>query len=667
MNPTAKTTVILAIIALSDVPSRSRAQAPAALDPTFTNIAAMAMDPQGNLVVADERNTGESFIIRLNPATGEWMELGTVSGAPLFEDYLRDRPLGIHDITIASNGDILIAAARSAAGPEFYIFNYILRLGAGGVEVLYRSDEWERAGPQRIYSIVHTPEDRLFAAGEDDTVYEIGTVTGEPTLVFGPEPEGAEFSLNGFSDMEADESGNLYVCGEFRYSHFAPYSEYLEISRIDPAAGVRETLVEPVLSLPPDGELNPGLWTNRISLSRNRYLTVLDMAFDRRAVFEIDLETGRQTAVTDFTRTRGLGFLGPAEIVTAEDGVSYIADPQQGYHEAAGIVRVDPADGGMELIAGLDIDPAPRFRQLRAAEGLPDGSVLVLDRAPDTRNGFGALFRIDPVTRVRRVLSDRTRGVCARMAEPEELAADPQGRCFAFDRTYLNRPKMYEFDPDTGEVLAAHPMKEYRGGRAEAEPGGGLAMLTYGAKLEVDLIGLPGAESERIAELVKPTVRGSDNSSVWDGLFGLAVRKNGGILAHFSKLSVLFQIDPGQGEWGNLKGEDFGNPGLLKGVLAMDAGMNDELYVLRGSSEDTAVYEYEDTAVYELDLENHTARQITHEYSGLYDMTLLPNGNLVTISRDTVFHIDPETGAVDVIAGGNAGTLITPVEDWPAH
>lgn len=629
------------------------AAAPAAAGPEFAKPVAMAMDGNGDLIIADAMGPGEIAIVRFNPDGGDRERLHVVDGAALFADFDPHRPLFVKDITATPNGDAYMTAWRNVEGSGFW--NYVIRLPAGGSpEILHRSNEKDIPGLERIYGVIYTPDRRLIAAGGMDTLFEFDPKTGEPRLVFGPgyENDTSEFTV--FHDIEADGEGNLYVCEALPPNMYIPHGIYKTISRIDLESGGIERIAESGTE-PPNAEA-----VLSMTLRGGRFIVYIEESFDRRRIVQIDLGTGRQSVISDYTRTNGLGFISPAEIVAGEDGFLYTADANlAGGGGAAGVVRVNPDNGRMEVAAGSDIDPTPRFRLLRAAEALPDGTVLLLDRHPVLRPGFGAIFRLDPATGVRWVISDRTRGVCASLMEPVDLEIDAQGRCVVFDNGFYGRKLAYIFDPDTGETLGSYNLAEWTDGRYAALPAGGAAMAKGGFNFEFYTFDDQSEDMTHLETLGNAYYSGRiDNVDRSGGLYDIAVRKDGTLLLSYSRFPLIYGIDP---VWNSARlrffFEDFGVRGLRASAIETDGG--DILYALDASREHPGV-----TA---LDLERRTARRISEKSAGWYDMTILPNGNLVTISDLEVFLVDVETGDTSVIAANNGRIPAAPVEGWLAY
>jgi len=125
------------------------------------------------------------------------------------------------------------------------------------------------------------------------------------------------------------------------------------------------------------------------------------------ALFRIDPATGDRTIVSDFG-DGGQGPLGvsPSTIARGPGGALLVADPDGGTDEHGGLFRIDPVSGTRTLISDfgdsklgeLGVNPGG------VASGAA-GVILVTDTEAGTDNK-GALFAVDPATGERTVLSD---------------------------------------------------------------------------------------------------------------------------------------------------------------------------------------------------------------------------------------------------------------------
>ena len=117
-----------------------------------------------------------------------------------------------------------------------------------------------------------------------------------------------------------------------------------------------------------------------------------------------------------------------------------------GNRDAATIFRVDPATGDRTVISSIARGEGPPiFGPIRQIAVEPDGMLLVIVAFWD-RNG--AVYRIDPATGDRSVLSDDEHGAGNNLSDPRGIALSPDGDIFVSDP---NQATIFQIDPETGD------------------------------------------------------------------------------------------------------------------------------------------------------------------------------------------------------------------------
>ena len=153
------------------------------------------------------------------------------------------------------------------------------------------------------------------------------------------------------------------------------------------------------------------------------------------ALFRVDPASGERSLVSDFgNRAQGpLGF-NPRGLGLEAGGTVLVIDDSAGTDFSGVLFRVDPISGDRSLVSNFGnatqgpLVAAPRGLALEAA-----GTVLVIDRNAGTPFR-GALFRVDPASGVRNLVSDfgnATQGALG--MEPIDLVLEAGGSVLVID------------------------------------------------------------------------------------------------------------------------------------------------------------------------------------------------------------------------------------------
>src|SRR5215217_120302 len=174
------------------------------------------------------------------------------------------------------------------------------------------------------------------------------------------------------------------------------------------------------------------------------YATPTDRAADGR-IIRIDPVTGRQTLVTS-----GTLLVDPAGLALAPDGLIYVVE-NVGTTGQPGVVRVNPTTGEQALVT--------EGGQLCYPFGIavhPNGSLLVTDYG-DFDDGttvincvhdFGALVKVDPVTKSVSILSRNAAQWGNLFRNPLGVSVEPGGRILLVNQN--GGTALVSVDPDTG-------------------------------------------------------------------------------------------------------------------------------------------------------------------------------------------------------------------------
>lgn len=156
------------------------------------------------------------------------------------------------------------------------------------------------------------------------------------------------------------------------------------------------------------------------------------------ALFQINPTTGDREIVSGMGVGSGEDVSGMIGLGVSAGGQIYVTDI--GDHPTAGaVLRIDPASGNRELISGRGRGSGPSFRGLFGGPtGIAlsgDGSLLVADVAEDIFGppGTGVIYRVDPATGNRTVVSGQGVGTGPALIAPFELSLESSGSLLLTD------------------------------------------------------------------------------------------------------------------------------------------------------------------------------------------------------------------------------------------
>ena len=126
------------------------------------------------------------------------------------------------------------------------------------------------------------------------------------------------------------------------------------------------------------------------------------------ALFQVNPTSGLRTLLSDFgDAAQGPVGAFPTGVVVEGDGTILIADTDAGTNGAGALFRVDPTTGVRTLLSDFgNTTQGPLGANPFGVAVEAAGSILVADADAQTHRNRGALFRVDPTTGVRILLSD---------------------------------------------------------------------------------------------------------------------------------------------------------------------------------------------------------------------------------------------------------------------
>ena len=148
------------------------------------------------------------------------------------------------------------------------------------------------------------------------------------------------------------------------------------------------------------------------------------------ALFVVDPATGARTVLSDFGSGANPGF-NPSGVAVEPNGTILVVDQDAGTGNLGALFRVDPLSGTRTLLSDFGSGPNPGSDPAGVAVE-PDGTILVVDPFAGT-GGQGALFRADPLSGARTLLSDFGSGANPGV-NPVGVAVEPNGTILVVDQ-----------------------------------------------------------------------------------------------------------------------------------------------------------------------------------------------------------------------------------------
>lgn len=176
-------------------------------------------------------------------------------------------------------------------------------------------------------------------------------------------------------------------------------------------------------------------------------------------VWRVDPATGVRTVVSSngsHPQAPAENFDSPVGVAVEADGNLVVTDYDTGGSTRERVFRVDPDTGARTILAD-NTTPSLDGEQLQSLEGLaiaPDGTIYVGDA--NAYDGGGGVFRVDPVTGTRSMVSNNDSpavGAVPDFENPSAIAIDGNGDLLVADRQEQEDfvGAVIRVDPDTGE------------------------------------------------------------------------------------------------------------------------------------------------------------------------------------------------------------------------
>jgi streptogramin lyase len=300
---------------------------------------------------------------------------------------------------------------------------------------------------------------------------------------------------------------------------------------------------------------------------------ILVVDADRDALIRVNQTTGDRTVVSgcidvSCSSQRGTGpdFVFPRGIAVESDGQilvceGFLADPSN----QQSILRVDPATGNRTVVssslAGSEVGSGPAFDTLFDIIIEADGNILVADTEIDT------VFRVDPVTGNRSVLTSNTVGTGPAMSFPGDMALEDDGNIVM---TEGSNDQVLRVDPVTGNRTLVSSATQGTGpiwtnlGGILVEQDGNIVTCD-----EAGIIRVNPTTGDRFL-ISEAGIRGTGPDLGTD-VFSCDVDSDGNLFAVSGDLNALVGIDPATGDRAIVTSTTVGSgiaPGQLRDVRA---------------------------------------------------------------------------------------------------
>ncbi len=177
-------------------------------------------------------------------------------------------------------------------------------------------------------------------------------------------------------------------------------------------------------------------------------------------LFVVDPATGTRTLLSDFGSGANQG-IDPFGVAVEPNGTVLVVDEDAGTGGQGALFRVDPLSGARTVLSDFGIGANPGDNPFGVAVE-PNGTILVVDSTAGT-GGRGALFRIDPLSGARTLLSDFGSGANPGR-DPVGVAVEPNGTILVVDQSAGTggQGALFRVDPLSGARTRALGLRQRR-------------------------------------------------------------------------------------------------------------------------------------------------------------------------------------------------------------
>lgn len=391
-------------------------QGPPGIEPFHVTVgsngAVLVVDPEAGTDIPDDgRPGGNGALFSVNRLTGNRTLLSDFGNAT--QGPTGVNPNGIAIVPVVQGGDVVIGAVTEGIGGILISIDPI-----SGVRRIASDFSTTAQGPTGI-----SLYDVAIGAGGDLLVVD---ATGNGVFVVDP-VNGARTMVSNVANAAQGPTGSApraVALGDNGEILVATQTLTAKLMSVDPATGLRTVvsdLRDPALGL-------LGFLPEDMEFRSSQELLLVDADADSPTtgtrlglLFSVDTATGARTMVHDFGDvSKGPKGADPSSLLIESDGRVLVSDltgsPTVSF--AGAVFRIDPATGARTVVTDMGNTAQGAGRSAREIAFSEDGRLLLLDNLFDSF-ARGALFELDPTTGVRTIISnfrDTTQGLSIQTA-----------------------------------------------------------------------------------------------------------------------------------------------------------------------------------------------------------------------------------------------------------
>ncbi len=291
---------------------------------------------------------------------------------------------------------------------------------------------------------------------EGGLLFQVDPMTGTRTILsdFNDASQGPRGSR--LDSVVIEASGNILIIG------VVATTGREALFRVDPTTGTRTILSDFYdASQGPRGNFPAGI---AIEASGAILVTDVSAGTDERGVlFRVNPTTGIRTILSDFgDASQGPLGLAQWDVAIGKFGTILVIDVAVGTDERGALFRVNPTSGARTILSDFgDASQGSLGKDPVSVTLEVSGDILIIDGGAGTDIGggamMGALFRVDPTSGIRTILSDFGNVLQGPLGgypydRPEDVVVETSGAILVVDaNTETNeRGVLFRVDPITG-------------------------------------------------------------------------------------------------------------------------------------------------------------------------------------------------------------------------
>jgi len=291
-------------------------------------------------------------------------------------------------------------------------------------------------------------------------LFKVDPTTGVRTVV-------SDFNDTSQGPLGVNPSGVAVRAGDILVTDAGVgYSDIDSLFKVDPATGARTILSN--FSNPSQGPTGLNPYAITVDASGNILVADIDAGTSSRGLlFKVDPATGVRTVLSDFSNaTQGTLGQQPYGVTVDASGDILVANPRNG-PELAFLFKVNPITGVRTVLSNFsDTSQGPTQESLIDVTVDASGGILVMDGQ--------LLLKVDPITGVRTVLSDFSNATQGTLGfSPFGVTVDASGDILVTDMNAgggSNLGLLFKVDPITGVRTVLSDFSDTSQGTLGADP-----------------------------------------------------------------------------------------------------------------------------------------------------------------------------------------------------